>query len=610
MFTLSNTSSGQRDGVPFRWDKLSDEQKDDLRTEPDGSRGLVSTGIARLEYIRGNQNNEESGYNFRSRTGLLGDIRRSSAVYVGAPNRRWPDSGKQFPVGPNKYSNFVSEYSTRQGTIYVGANDGALHGFRASDGKEIIAYFPANLFSTKTNEGYHRLTDPRTDQGTTYVDGTPTISDAYIRTKIGGPEKWRTVLIGSEGGGGKGLFALDITETGTESFRETNAERIVLWEFDNTNDQHLGFTYSRPIIALLNNGRWAAITGNGIGETATDQSGGKAQLFILYLDGGIDGSWTYGKDYLRIETTAGSSTERNGLFTPAVIDVDSDGTADRVYAGDFAGNLWVFDLTSESANDWNIIDKAPLFTAGNGQSITVQPQVVNHPSPSASDPNFLILFGTGHFFSGSDKNNPTTQTFYGIWDVGKNRMTRSNLTSQSFLLNDEEQKARVLDSDLDIGYANNINKKYGWFIDLPSSGERVIHSAVVHGSLIFFNTIIPDTSVCSSGGGGWQMSVKILNGGSPDNPAFDFDGDGLVNISGDAAQLTRNLGEDHQTYAYAGKKISGQKGMPAAPSIFGSQIFVPTSSIKESNDIVTAILQDDLSNRPTGRLSWDQLFFQ
>ena len=209
---------------------------------------------------------------------------------------------------------------------------------------------PGNLFSTRINAGYHRLTDPNFNHNSLYVDGTPTISDAYIKT--GRTKQWRTILAGIQGGGGRGLFALDITDPDT--FRESNASDIVLWEFTDQHDAHLGYTFSKPTIVLMNNGRWAAITGNGLDDSATDGTGGQSQLFIIYLDGGLDGIWSYGTDYIRIPTGVGSISKRNGLFSPAVIDLDNNGTADRVYAGDLNGHLWAFDLSSQDQNLWGL----------------------------------------------------------------------------------------------------------------------------------------------------------------------------------------------------------------------------------------------------------------
>ena len=327
---------------------------------------------ARLQYLRGDRSNEgKKGYKFRERESLLGDIVHSSAVHVGEPDkRRWPDGGK-FPAGTDSYSAFAKKIKAkkRKGVVYVGANDGMLHGFDAKSGKELLAYLPSNLFSTVASAGYHYLTQADY-QHRYYVDATPTVNDVYIN------KSWRSVLVGHQGAGGRGLYALDVTNPG--AFSEANAKKVVLWEFNNSHDQHLGYTFAKPTIALLPNGRWAAIVGNGYEDLADDKTGGpdpapgQAQLFIIYLDGpGSDGKWDYGrdKDYFRIPTGAGSAAERNGLSTPGVADIDIDGVVDRVYAGDVRGNLWTFDLSSDKAADWKVAHSdgktpKPLFASG------------------------------------------------------------------------------------------------------------------------------------------------------------------------------------------------------------------------------------------------------
>ena len=248
---------------------------------PAASGGNEAMAKARLEYLRGGQKSTRAkkGYKFRERESLLGDIVHSSAVHVGEPDkRRWPDGGK-FPAGTDSYSAFVNKPKTknRQGVVYVGSNDGMLHGFDAKSGKELLAYLPGNLFSTVASAGYHYLTQADY-QHRYYVDATPTVSDVYIN------KNWRSVLVGHQGGGGRGLYALDVTNPG--AFSEANAKKIVLWEFNNSHDQHLGYTFAKPTIALLANGRWAAIVGNGYEDLADDKTGGpdpapgQAQLFI------------------------------------------------------------------------------------------------------------------------------------------------------------------------------------------------------------------------------------------------------------------------------------------------------------------------------------------
>ncbi|MFL2563529.1 MAG: PilC/PilY family type IV pilus protein, partial [Arenicellales bacterium] len=180
--------------------------QNDLRTDPDGARGSVSKGTARLEYLRGDRSHEGKGFGFRTRGSALGDIWHSSAVYVGKPGQSWPDSGGGFPAGPDKYSVFASAQSGRAPVVYVGANDGFMHGFLASNGKEVIAYAPSALFSASISAGYHRLSDPNFNHNNLYVDGTPTISDVFFAGPNTKTKTWRTVLAGTLGGGGSRSF--------------------------------------------------------------------------------------------------------------------------------------------------------------------------------------------------------------------------------------------------------------------------------------------------------------------------------------------------------------------------------------------------------------------
>ena len=605
----------ENQGAPFQWDSLKATQKADLQTSPTGKTEPETIGQARLQYLRGNRANESpSGLGFRTRGSPLGDIWHSSAIYVGKPNQGWPDSGAGFPEGADKYSSFITSKSGRTPVVYAGANDGLLHGFDASNGKEVLAYAPGNLYADSINAGYHRLTDPTFNRANLYVDGTPSVSDAFVRTSSGGLESWHTILIGTQGGGGRGLFALDVTSPDNATFQESNAANLVLWEFSNSDDAHMGYTYSRPTIALLNNGRWAVITGNGLGDTASDSTGGQAQLFIIYLDGGIDGTWTEGVDYLRINTGSGSTGDRNGLFDPAVIDLDNNGTGDRVYAGDLNGNLWAFDLSGDlsgsSANPWAVAHSAnPLFAGQPSQPVTVAPTVIHHPTvTNGSDPNLMILFGTGRFLSDADKTITDNQSFYAVWDNGTGNLDRSSLVSQSFLANDDSA-GRVTDTDLEISYSATSGRQYGWYIDLPASGERVVSEALARDDIVYFNTIIPDTSVCASGGTGWEMSVKTVNGGSPDDAVFDFNNDGEILKGKNGGDEYTIVGVDggERTVGYAGRKFDPDKGMPAGPSIIGNRRFTPGSSTETGEEIVDTVLSET-EVTVSGRLSWDQLF--
>ena len=67
-----------------------------------------------------------------------------------------------------------------------------------------------------------------------YVDGSATVSDAYLNGA------WKTVLLGTLGGGGKSVFALDVTDPANFTASK------VIGEYT---DPDLGYTYSAAKIA-------------------------------------------------------------------------------------------------------------------------------------------------------------------------------------------------------------------------------------------------------------------------------------------------------------------------------------------------------------------------
>jgi len=560
-------------------------------------------GRARLDYLRGDRSHEgEKGYKFRKRESLLGAIVHSRAVYVGKPMLGWPGA---------KYRKFRTTYRDREPIIYVGANDGALHGFRAKDGQEVIGYFPASVFDTGADSGLHYFTDPAY-RHSYLVDGTPVVSDAFVKNRATGRTSWRTVLVGTLRGGGRGLFALDVTNPA--AFTEANAKSIVMWEFNHTHDAHLGYTFSEPTITLMNDGRWAAIIGNGYDDTASDATGGQAQLFIIYLDGGIDGEWTEGRDYLRISTGVGSTAKRNGLATPAVVDLNGDGTADRAYAGDLEGNLWAFDLSDRAASNWKVAygSKAkpkPVFVArsqdGTPQPITVEPVVTRQSlAPGQPPPNLMVYFGTGRHILESDKTDTATQSFYGVWDRRQGNLARNALARQRILFETVRAggKGRVTDPELMVDYLWKDDTHYGWYLDLPEKGERVVNNPKVRGQTVFFNTTIPDAAGCGFGGNGWMMSVATHNGGSPEKrrPAFDFDGNGAIRQAGDTVVFR------DRRYAYAGKMFE-TGGAPAGPALVPARDrHMRYTAGDETTDIDAALLNEE--DRLEGRIAWQQAY--
>ena len=224
----------------FRWSKLTSEQREMI--DPLAASNNAGTSDV-MNFLRGDQSNEFPGGALRQRFSIFGDVIHSNPEYVAEPNGAYFDSS---------YVSFANANANRRPTVYVGANDGMLHAFDASDGSEIWAYVPSMVVGNLS-----RLAG-RPYAHTYFVDGELTVRDASIGSA------WATVLVGSLGAGGKGMFILDVTtpELRSESFN-TGTDKKVMWEIDDS-DPDIGHIFGQSTIAQLNDGRWYAINGNGV----------------------------------------------------------------------------------------------------------------------------------------------------------------------------------------------------------------------------------------------------------------------------------------------------------------------------------------------------------
>ena len=576
MMTL-NDALLEPDGVAFTWSDISPSMMNDLLTNPTGGTDPAAVGQARLDFIRGDRSNE--GTLFRSRASMLADIVNSGPVFVGPPGLSWPDVAP-FPEDGAAYSEFKNgPAANRKKVVYAGSNDGLMHAFDDDTGEELFAYVPNLLSSSGIGEGLHYLTDPNYGHRF-YVDQTPTLSDVYISS--GSSTEWHTVLVGALRGGGRGLFALNVTDPSL--FQEASADNVVLWEFSNADDPDLGYTYSRPFIALTNAGTWVAIFGNGY----NDLGSGEASLFIVDIEAGADGEWQAG-DYVKISTGIGTPADRNGMATPALADVDGNGTVDLVYAGDLRGNMWVFDLSDTNSNFWDVAyqnagNPEPLFTTPANQPITAKPVLAKHPtqpdsvSPS-NQPNIMVFFGTGQYLVDADKSSTDIQSFYGVWDKGDAGLDRTDLIEQSF---DTSFTVKVLTRN-PVDYSID----HGWYLDLPETGERAVTSPIARGDAVFFNSFVPVDDPCSVGGFGFKFAVDMATGGSPLDPVFDSNNDGVI----DEYDTVSN-GNDTSTMVAV-----RQEGFLPEPVFIEDLAFTAEEATKVK----------PLKKVPEGRFSWQEL---
>lgn len=523
--TFDPTIGANGAGIPFEWTTGAPAHGiannttlgQDLTTfVPDPS------GQDVLQYLRGSTALEQppvgSGL-FRKRTHLLGDIVSSNPLYVGPPSA---------PNQTPSYLAFAKANANRPAVLYVGANDGMLHAFDASapvpplppsptGGSELFAYIPKGVYANLVN-----LVNPYYNAVHQYfVNGSPQASDVQFADTT-----WHTELVGTEGAGGKSVFALDVTYPSNVT-SESILASDVLWDFS---DVDMGLGFSTPAIASTSSG-WTVFFGNGYNSPSQ-----KPFLYALNAQLGPNAPVTK-IDLCAAVPAACNLSASNGLST--VIAVNSSGAiagyANIVYAGDLQGNLWRVDVSNANPALWTV---TVLFeatdAAGNRQPITTSPVASLNPRyPQVL--GTMVFFATGQLLGVPDLSNVQTQTIYGIYDPPATYATPLTRTTGNLVQQTLSQVAGPNGPAILVtGNAVSIpTSNKGWYIDLTlNAGERVVTDPRLEsGGALVLTSYVPSPNVCSAGGTSNLYVLNYANGGFFTSPQFDLNNDGQINSS-------------------------------------------------------------------------------
>lgn len=279
-----------------------------------------------------------------------------------------------------------------------------------------------------------------------------------------------------------------------------------------------------------------------------------------------------------------NGTASYGLSTPVLGDYENDQVDDVAFAGDLQGNVWRYDLSDASPDNW----KAELFfkpkTAGD-RPVTVMPRLF--PDPASG--GFVVVFGTGKYLAGEDNkidSSTKVQAVYGIRDSGKSGQaavvdgsTATPLVAQTLT---EVDSIRGLTTN-PVPAANGAGTPIrGWYFELfiPGAasgsqldkGERVVvdATALFDTNRAIITTLIPqDNDPCDPAPQGAVLLVDAATGGAAQGVDFGT-------ISGWPAG-----------YAQAGALVRNPPTggfLPAATTMGGGQIYLPGVSMKKNGD--------------------------
>jgi type IV pilus assembly protein PilY1 len=468
----------------------------------------------------------------------LGDIIHSTPAVVASPNGAYDTTHSD-----DTYKTFFTQYQTRRQMIYVGGNDGMLHGINGGFwdpltsefstagkkhddsaavehplGSEVWAYVPQNLLPH-----LKWLAEPNYPH-VYFVDGAPFVFDANVfNSDTDHPGGWGTVMVvGMNFGGGD--YPLDLDGDGIYGDATTRSSYVI---FDITNPEvapkvlaevqssDLGYTTSMPTLVKSRvptvnitagtedwsspaSNEWYLVFGTGphgsnaISEGKSDQT---AKVKMLNLK-------TLGKTGAIAVTDISTGDSLSSVGNLHTVDWDRDLVDDVVYFGTAA---WDTTNSKHTGNLKRIKLESTLTSSNINTFVTADHPIVAAPLTAlGGDNKRWVMVGTGRLHVSSDNDIAEQQFFFSAFETKESDNSYNYTDTISDPGNDFEDTTDIrifadgtitntsggtvsiggntVDSLTDVKNEIAANKK-GWFVRLELDGTnpsgRVTHQATL-----------------------------------------------------------------------------------------------------------------------------------
>ena len=434
---------------------------------------------------------------------------------------------------------FVMNYGNDDIRFVVGTNAGALHMFKDDETSvsESWAFYPHEFFNQIAT-----LVENDTGSDKVYgIDSSPVVhvndvNDNGIIESNAGDSVW---LFTGLRRGGNSYYALDITNPDSPQ---------LMWKITNSSSfPTLGDTWSRPVITYIqhnlhDDAKPVLIFGAGYYEDDDDGSTSIGRgIYIVDAQTGqkIWGTYPSG-DAASAQMLPFNEFSASIHTRIAVLDSDSNGYVDRLYAADRDANIWRIDMPSDNPvdndNPWTVFKFAQLADLldvravreifadpivfrsisseyeevtihGESESIMVERQIPfdgivvgtgkRHEPNSKDTDDFVVMLKDENVLTRTFKNEdvPSAITPNQLFDV----------TSDPFLVNTASQrKIQLL----------NLSQKKGWVHQLQGEGEKSLTAASVVAGVVYFTSFTPSVEVENAGcevavGGGRLYAVGL-----------------------------------------------------------------------------------------------------
>ncbi|QZA77352.1 hypothetical protein K4H28_13840 [Deefgea tanakiae] len=224
-----------------------------------------------------------------------------------------------------------------------------------------------------------------------------------------------------------------------------------------------------------------------------------------------------GEKIREISTGVGNVGTPSGLARVNIwVDSEGDNTADRAYAGDQLGNVWRFDINNDIGASGYDAQRLATLTVGNTpQPITIKPEVA---VVKQNGINYKVVqIGTGRLLGNSDLGSTGVQSVYAIKDLS------TDTGWGDFRVSPNSVKQTLTDGEINGKKVRTASKnsmdwslKNGWYVDLPTAGERVNIDMQLQLNILAVAGNVPSNNAsnpCSAGGGyAWMYYFDLETG--------------------------------------------------------------------------------------------------
>ncbi|HVL44979.1 MAG TPA: PilC/PilY family type IV pilus protein [Acidovorax sp.] len=403
--------------------------------------------------------------------------------------------------------------------VFYGSNDGMLRAVNGNQtgtgaGQELWGFIPQEHFG-KLQRLRNNSPEVRLSTTTVLSSATnpPTSRDYFVDGPISIYQAGSQVyLYFAMRRGGRFLYALDVSDSAKPKF---------LWKKAHTDTGFgvLGQTWSEPRLAKVK-GQTDPVIVMGAGYDASAEDVTPA------------GTTTMGNAVLVLNALTGDkiaqfNTDRSVPADVTVVDSDADGYIDRAYAVDLGGNIYRIDFetsTSTAVSQWGMYKLAALKGAGT-RKFFYAPDVVMYKSyavvQAGSGDREKPLLPPGKTYTDSY----STDAFFTVLDKTLTKGTVSGFTPI-----DPDKLWQVGST------SNTANKINGCFINMSTSGEKIVNAPLTFLGTTYFGTNMPakpQGGTCSANlGEAKSYAVPLLcqaptvnkftGGGLPPSPIAGF----------------------------------------------------------------------------------------